>query len=389
MKTENLINDNIARIFKMNSALIITPELRVARAKTQLMIFSPFAGSVTLQLQTLSSEYINTMATDGKSIWWNKDFVRTITDKQIQGVLVHEAYHVVLFHPMRKGHRNRKKFNIACDYVVNQIVIDEGFDLPGKYYIDEKYRNMTAEQVYDLLPDDYEDEEIKVGPIRNYPGTAKEGEFETQIIINSAAALAKKEGSLPGWASDYIETMQKPKVDWRTVLRRLLGGEIPDDYSWKKPNRKMLAVHDIYYPGTSKTGVGHLGLGWDISGSVSLKEQELFLGGLNDIITSMGSQSVTVIKCDTRVTGVEEFGPNEPVHEIKNITRGGTAFEPVFKYIKDHQMHFDNFIYMTDGGGNSSFDKSLQIPTIWCTTHATEFAFGEVIKLELDISNTN
>lgn len=82
------------------------------------------------------------------------------------GILVHEAMHVILKHIFRKGERNHKLHNIACDVALNQM-IDRNFLPEGALYHDTFKtpdgnfypENLTSEQYYELLKEEKENQE--------------------------------------------------------------------------------------------------------------------------------------------------------------------------------------------------------------------------------------
>ena len=111
-------------------------------------------ASMLLPLPFVKSD-CETMATDGKSIFYNPKFVDDHTDEEIEGVLIHEACHVIWEHPLRKGNRNHKLWNVACDYAINNYLLyDLKMELPDGGVWDRDYHKMSAEQVYHILDTD-------------------------------------------------------------------------------------------------------------------------------------------------------------------------------------------------------------------------------------------
>jgi predicted metal-dependent peptidase len=47
------------------------------------------------------------------------------------------------------------------------------------------------------------------------------------------------------------------KVDWRDRFQRAFAATIPNDYSWMRPNRRLIHA-GLYLPGISREGVGEL-----------------------------------------------------------------------------------------------------------------------------------
>jgi len=79
-------------------------EERMIKARAKLMKGNVGMATMLLKLTLIeNNERCQTMATDGVNIYWNDEFVKSITDEEIQTVLVHEASHVIWEHPLRKG----------------------------------------------------------------------------------------------------------------------------------------------------------------------------------------------------------------------------------------------------------------------------------------------
>ena len=131
-------------------------EERIIKARSKLMKGNVGMATMLLKLTLIrEDEKCQTMATDGVNIYWNDEFVKSITDEEIQAVLVHEASHVIWEHPLRKGNRNHELWNIATDYVINSwIAYDLHMQLPEEGLLDRKYHGQSAEQVYRTLSND-------------------------------------------------------------------------------------------------------------------------------------------------------------------------------------------------------------------------------------------
>lgn len=120
----------------------------IDKAVCDIVMSHPFWATLLLSLERVI-EKDGTMWTDGKRLGVCPAFCEKIGQKQTVGVLAHEAAHVFLKHPLRLGNRDPKVWNIACDHVVNALVIDGGFQLPADCL--PPIRGKTAEQVYDDL----------------------------------------------------------------------------------------------------------------------------------------------------------------------------------------------------------------------------------------------
>ena len=92
-----------------------------------------------------------TMATDGRRLVYNPEFVAQLTPAELEGVIAHEVMHVALAHHCRRGDRELQLWNEAADYAVNPILLDNGITLPADLLIDPAFRNLSAEEIYSRL----------------------------------------------------------------------------------------------------------------------------------------------------------------------------------------------------------------------------------------------
>jgi|LauGreDrversion4_2_1035121.scaffolds.fasta_scaffold01037_23 hypothetical protein len=137
----------------------------------------PFFAGLLSRLVIRENNTRKTMSTDGYSIHYNSEFVLKHTEPEIIWVVAHEVMHNALLHFSRcpKDNAGAKLWNIAADYALNQMITEVDQDAlangkvqpsknpknsvgkmpeealyPGCKYIkgDDKFVNMTAEQIY-------------------------------------------------------------------------------------------------------------------------------------------------------------------------------------------------------------------------------------------------
>ena len=105
-----------------------------------------------------------------------------------------------------------------------------------------------------------------------------------------------------------------------------------------KIHRKFYYNNNIIAPTIDYVGCGNVVVGVDSSGSVTDKELQLFLGGLNALSLELKPKSVTIITCDSKVQNVYKFEQGEEIDKISADGRGGTHVMPVFNYIEEHDL---------------------------------------------------
>jgi predicted metal-dependent peptidase len=123
---------------------------RLSRARTQLLLNQPFFGTLSLRLK-LEEGPIPTMATNGRRIIYNAEFVAKLKPAELEEVLAHEVMHCALGHQCRRGSRDPELWNRAADFAINTIVLANGLKLPTDALIDPAFANLSAEEIYARL----------------------------------------------------------------------------------------------------------------------------------------------------------------------------------------------------------------------------------------------
>lgn len=134
-------------------------ETKLSAARTRLILDRPFLGALVLRLPMVdASGWCKTTATDAKSFFYNREYIDSLSLEQTQFMLAHDALHCALLHFARRQHREKHRWDIACDFAVNPLLISDGLTPPpGILYLKE-YEGMTAEEIYPLI-DENEDQD--------------------------------------------------------------------------------------------------------------------------------------------------------------------------------------------------------------------------------------
>jgi predicted metal-dependent peptidase len=399
----------------------IPGEVRIQKARTTLLLDHPFFGALLFRLGAKVSRSIATMATDGVSLFYNPGFVDTLNPAELAGVLAHEVMHPALQHHTRRGDRDRARWNMACDYAINPILLDAGLTLPKDVLIDNRFRGMSAERIYNLIEED-DKQQSPTGPSEsqseNGPGGSEddplqnekagsepqtpstpggvgqvldapesEGESgpsfaeqarEWQIAVEQAETVAKVAGKLPGGAVRALEASQAAKVDWRELLRRAWSDTIPSDYSWTRPNRRHV-WSGLYLPGITSDGVGEIAIAVDCSGSVSSRQLGLFEEEIRSILAGQRPRLVHVLYFDAAVQKVETHQAGQPV-SLSPIGGGGTDFRSCFDWLQEQRIFPQTLVFLTDLCG--TFPKEAPAyPVIWASTEVRRAPFGLVVPM--------
>ena len=148
---------------------------RMLQSRMRVLCNNGFLGLLLMHMRMMVDENMPTAATDGKFIYFGKEFLEELTDKEMDFVMMHEIMHVVLRHLERTGDRDHFLYNIASDIVINSTIkqsaggSERAINL-GKYGTamhlapdGKEGVEYTAEEVYEMLVDKMEKQSKKQG----------------------------------------------------------------------------------------------------------------------------------------------------------------------------------------------------------------------------------
>lgn len=347
--------------------------------KVRLMARFPFYGILLSYLALTPDPDVPIAATDGFSIFYNPEFLiqlmRAGDDLIAQGLLVHETLHPGLGHFWRKGSRDHARWNCAGDFVINLIVMDLGLKFPAGGLLDEQYRGMSEEEVYNRLPPDFA-ARVPVAlldlrdPAPGQPGhgTGIGGGADPASLwrdrVTAAAQAAKVRGRLPAGLERMIDRLLAPTKDWRAVLAEFVIPH-PADYDWRRPERRFLDL-DLYLPSLAGEQVDDLVIAIDTSGSVGQAEMRRMISELRAILCAYERARVTVMACDADVHEVYELDETSRIPGAYS-GGGGTSTVPVFDKIRELGLTPYAVVYLTDGYAEYP-ERPPEYPVLWVLT---------------------
>ena len=150
---------------------------RVRNAKSILIVEQEFFAVGVLTLEAVINWRIPTAATNGKKVWFNPLFIKTLTMDEVVGLWCHEWFHIMLLHPFRGKGYIHILFNMAGDAVINYILLYENkLKLPVNRIEHRHARGKSTEQMYDIyLKEKEEEEQIPTPPEGNGQGEGEGG----------------------------------------------------------------------------------------------------------------------------------------------------------------------------------------------------------------------
>lgn len=130
---------------------------RLTKARTQLLLDDVFWGSLSMKLIHVEDIYgqlpYGTIATNGKNLLYNKDYIESLTIPEVRAEIAHECGHLILKHHLRRDNREWELWNVACDQAVDWILHKADFNLAKKWVdrLESQYENDSAEIIYSKM----------------------------------------------------------------------------------------------------------------------------------------------------------------------------------------------------------------------------------------------
>jgi predicted metal-dependent peptidase len=185
-----------------------------------------------------------------------------------------------------------------------------------------------------------------------------------QAIIN--AAQSAEAGQLPLGVERLIKQATNPVMPWRELIQTNLTSAIRTDYSWMRPSRRGWHM-DAIMPGMTPGEEIDVVVSIDMSGSISNKQAQQFLGEIGGMMDSFDGYKVHVFCFDTDTYNPQDFSSEnmESIEEYQPMGGGGTDFDCIFTYLKENAIDPKRLIVFTDGYPCGSWGDPDYCDTTW------------------------
>lgn len=412
---------------------------KLSAARTQLIVEKPFLGVLVLHLPLVPADAVwcKTVATDADAIYYNRAYIDRLNLEQTKFILAHESLHCALSHFHRREHRVRHRWDVACDFAVNAILVADGLTPPPNALVQNRYAGMSAEEIYPLIKEHADEEPIDqhiydqddgsdpahgagtraqqpthappqseqspnsgaAAPARRDGGQRRDeqgvgtvgvppppptGSTREQLAaqwrlrLASAAQQALRAGKLSGSMARLIDDLLQPQLPWRMLLARYMTSVARTDYSFSRPSRREGAA---LLPGLRAEHVDVV-VAVDTSGSIESRELLEFVSEI-DAIKGQINARITLHACDAALApdGPWVFEPWDTLQlPARLMGGGGTRFTPVFEWAGLLERTPDLLIYFTDAEGEFPA-HAPNFPVLWLVKGKASVPWGQRIQL--------
>ena len=382
------MSDSTEEIAKETKAPI-DPTLR-ARVKEQiitarigLLLRHPWFGNMATRLRiTEADDWLGTAATNGDELFYSVEFFSKLSLKEIEFVIAHEILHCAYDHMHRVGDRDRRIYNVACDYLVNNTLIRDRIGEKPKnidIYHSVDYEGWTSEDVYDdlmknatkvdigeLLDDhiDWTKDDGSGRPVfsKHEIDQIRENVKESMI----GAAQSTSAGNIPAEIKRMISELTEPKLNWKEIIEQQVQSSVRSDYTFVRPSRKGWHTNAIL-PGTEREQTIEIAIALDMSGSIADSQARDFISEVKGIMDQYADYTIDLWTFDTKVYNHQRFTSDD----CEDITKydiqggGGTSFECNWAFMEEIDLVPTKLLVFSDMYAWDSFGDPTYCDTVF------------------------
>ena len=350
--------------------------------KNTILSRYPLFGSATANINFESKKEIKTVKTDGRTIYYDPEFLAgKNVDDQVY-LIAHEICHVAFNHITRSIGKNPKLWSLATDAVVNAFLEKDGFSISKDAVTKEQLKDIgfyvsdiigySAEELYEGLF-------IKQEEFRNDPNSKKYDKndnpnqsSEDENLTDDEISDGEKdeegeEDNHSMWEDEVHREMQpdgteetdekngagnntnstirkidgyaesKPLIDWRLWLKEALCLDV--DWSYEN----AVIEDGIVKPNLETYPLPETEILLDTSGSI---HEDLLKNFLSECRKIIKTSRVKVGCFDTEFYGWNEVRELGDIEKIEYLGGGGTNFETAAGAFT---KRVENKIVLTDG----------------------------------------
>lgn len=276
---------------------------------------------------------------------------RRLDSAEARFVMAHEMLHVGLSHARRCQGRDPFLWNVACDFVLNDWLIEMDVGKPPCGLLhDPVLRGLSAEAVYDLIVRDLRRYRklatfrgvgaCDVLPSRqpgwwNSQGGVDLDEFYRSCLLQGLHYWQDSgRGFLPAGLVQEIQALQQPPIPWDVELAQWFDAHFaPREQrrTFARPSRRQSSTPDIPRPRYVREAPDCLrtfAVVLDTSGSMNSALLGKALGSIASYSVAREVEAVRLVFCDAAPYDQGMVRPEEIACRVQVKGRGGTVLQP-------------------------------------------------------------
>ena len=314
-------------------------EDRLKKTRDRLVLEHPLLGALSSFLKFTSSDDIATFSSKQKEYIYNKEYIKNLNDDELLFTLANASLHQSQAYQSRRKRRNKWLWDLAVDYTINSILIQNNLFPPPDINYEKGFDGMYAEQIYEELRLRFKDEEQNDDSDQEKEShektheqnskkieLSKDEEKELSNLIETIIKRYQDSDKLKG-LDRIVDIKGESKLNWREILFRYINSHAYSDYRFLPPNKKFL------YQGLALPSVYgqrlEIAIAIDTSASIDKEMLDSFLQEVQTIMNSFDNYEILLIECDNKIQNIQNI---HNYQKINTTLKGGgaTDFRVVF-----------------------------------------------------------
>ena len=352
----------------------------IAALKRKMLVKYPFFGSIVASVGYKENKDIPTAGTDGETIYYNHEYLESLSVEEQTFVFAHEVCHIAFNHILRSEGKDHELWNIAADGVINQFLKRDGLKMAKGVVDIAEAINYDAEQLYEKL---LQEEQQRQQQQQNGQGNGQNQQGNQQ-------QNQQQSGGGSGEDSQKEEKQQDVGHDthsmWEQAVKKHKEEQEKTELEKKQEELEGMGEKDAF--------------------KKNLEDKKKQLEELKEAISKQASQAGTSTNRDVRT--VNDIGTAKPIVDWRYVLREAIKYDVDWSYknatledgvvvanLEEQPMTETEIVLDTSGSINEVLLKNflreckniLQHTKLKVGCFDTEFYGFHEIRTEEDIEN--
>lgn len=217
--------------------------------KRKLLVKYPFFGSVIANVNYKENMDIPTAGTEGKTIFYNPEFLAELDFSEQLFIFAHEICHIAFNHIIRSEGKDLELWTVATDGVINQYLKRDGLKMPSTGIDIKEAINYDAEELYKkLLQEKQQKQNNRENSHEQQANQNNQQDLQSSGDISNSKQQEAKGSSDIGHATHQLweEAVKKNKEEQSQLNKKDSPEKIPSEIDKKQKEIEKIGEKNTF-----------------------------------------------------------------------------------------------------------------------------------------------
>ena len=300
----------------------------IAALKRKMLVKYSFFGSVVASVGYKENKDIPTAGTDGETIYYNPEYLESLSIEEQVFVFAHEVCHIAFNHILRSEGKAPELWNIATDAIINQFLKRDGLKIVEGGVDMEEAIEYDAEQLYEKLLQEKQQRQQQQqngqGNGQHQQGNQQQNQQQSGSGQSGNSQQQSQEQS--GGGSDEDSQKEEKPQDvghdthsmWEQAVKKHKEQQGKSDIKNKEKTELEKKQEELE------------GMGEKAAFKKNLEDKKKQLEELKEAIFKQASQAGTTTNGDVRI--VSDIGTAKPIVDWRYVLREAIKYDVDWSY---------------------------------------------------------